>query len=122
RRQLASVLPEARLDDHRPAFDDMRSAAGRIEIILAATIAIALLLIAASAVFAVRAALMVQQSEVEVVHLLGAPDRDIAGQLAIRYLWLGLLGGAVGSTLALVTIVVLERSGPLVQLPAPVAL
>jgi cell division transport system permease protein len=121
RRQLASVLPEARLDDHRPGLDGMRAAARWSEIVLAVAIAAALLLIAASAVFAARTGLLVQRSAVEVLHLFGAADADIAARFATRYLGLGLLGGAVGGVAAVLTILALGGVGPLVQLAAPLS-
>ncbi len=121
RREIGSVLPEARLDDHRASLAAARSAARRIEIVLAVAIAVALLLIAASALFAIWMGLMIQRSEFALLHLLGAADAAIAGQLARRYLGLGLLGGAVGAVAVLLTIFLLGRGGALVQLPAPVA-
>ena len=119
RQQLNSVVPEARLDDHRTSLAGMRSAAAWMEVVLAAAIAIALLLMATSAVFAVRSGLWVHQSAVEVMHLLGTPDADLANQLALRYLQLGLLGGAIGAVAALLTILALGGAGSVVQLPAP---
>jgi cell division transport system permease protein len=119
RQQLASVVPEARLEDPRPWLAGVRAGAHRIESILGAAIAGALLLVALSAVFAVRSALLVHRSAVELLHLLGAGDADIAGQFAIRSLALGLLGGAIGAIAALLTVVALAGAGGVVQLPAP---
>jgi cell division transport system permease protein len=118
RHQLSSVVPEARLDDHRSGFYDMRAAAGRIEIVLAAAIAVALGLIATSVVFSVRASLLVHRASVEVLHLLGAPDIDIARQFALRYLQLGLLGGAIGAIAALLAVLALGSAGTIPGLPA----
>ena len=120
RQQLASVVPEARLDDQRPWLAGVRAGARRIETIVAPAIAGALALIALSAVFAVRSALLAHRSAVELVHLLGAADADIAGQFAIRSLALGLTGGAIGAAAALLTVVALGGAGGVVQLPAPI--
>jgi cell division transport system permease protein len=57
RTHLAAVVPDARLDDRLPLPKGMGAAARRIEGILVGGIAVALLLVAASAVFAVRTAL-----------------------------------------------------------------
>jgi cell division transport system permease protein len=119
RQKLASVVPGARLDDYRQWPQGMRAAARRIEGILAAGITIALLLIAVSAVFAVRMALMAGRSAIELLHLLGAADAAIARGFAIRALRLGLLGGVIGAVAALLTIVALSGAGSVVQLPAP---
>jgi cell division transport system permease protein len=121
RRQLTSVVPDARLDDHRQWPQGMHAAARRIEGILAAGITIATLLIAASAAVAVRAALMTDRSVVELLHLLGAADADIAGEFAVRLLRLGLSGGVVGAVAALFTILALSGAGSIVELPAPIA-
>jgi cell division transport system permease protein len=122
RRQLASVLPEARLDDHRPWLNGMRAAAGRIDAILGAAIAVALGLSAAASIYAIRAGLLVERSAVEVLHLLGAPDADVAQVLAMRYLLLGLLGGVVGAAATVCTVAALGGAGDFIQLPAAMAL
>ena len=121
RRQLASVVPDSRLDDHRRWPQGMHAAARRIEGILLGGITIALLLIAGAAVFAARAALVVHRSVVELTHTLGAADADIAGAFAVRSLRLGLLGGVIGAFAALFTVLALSGAGSIVQLPAPIA-
>ncbi len=114
RPQLASVLPEARLDDHGGPLGVVRSSAGRVELVLSAVIVVALGLIAMSAVYAVRTGLAIQRAAIEVVHLLGAPDIEVARQFAIRYLELGLLGGAIGIAAATLTAAALGNTGALV--------
>jgi cell division transport system permease protein len=121
RQQLAAVVPDARLDDHLPWLDGMRAAARRIEGLLAAGIAVALLLVAASSVFAVRTALMADRSAAKLLHVLGAADSAIGRGFAIRSLRLGLVGGVIGAVAALLTIVVLGGADSAVQLPAPIA-
>jgi cell division transport system permease protein len=120
REQLAAVVPDARLDDPLPSAKKMWSAARRIEGILAAGVAVALGLVAVSAVFAVRTALMANRSVGELLHVLGSADADIARGFALRSLRLGLLGGAVGALAALLTIVLIRGAGSIVQLPAPI--
>jgi cell division transport system permease protein len=121
RREIQSVLPEARLVDHRSGLDKARAAARVVEILLAGVIGVALLLIAASTIFAVKTALLIRREDIELLHLLGAADAAIAGWFATRYLGLGLLGSGVGAVAAILTIAVLGRGGGLLQLPAPVA-
>jgi cell division transport system permease protein len=119
RHQLASLVPEAQLDGHRPWLAEERSAARRVEGILATGIAIAFALIALSTVFAVRAALLIERSVIELVHLLGAADAAIARRFMCRFLVLGLWGGAIGATAALLTIALLGGTASVVQLAAP---
>jgi cell division transport system permease protein len=120
REQLAAVVPDARLDDPLPAARKMWSARRRIEGVLAAGVAVALLLVGGSAAFAVRTALMAGRSVGELLHVLGAADADIARGFALRALRLGLLGGAVGALAALLTLVFIRGAGSIVQLPAPI--
>ncbi len=121
RQQLAGLVPDARLDDHLPWPQGMHAAARRIEGILAASVAMALLLVAASTVVAVRTVLMAHRSVSELLHVLGAADSDIARGLAIRSLRLGLLGGVIGAVAVLLTILALSGTASVVQLPAPIA-
>jgi cell division transport system permease protein len=121
RTHLAAVVPDARLDDQLSWPEGMRAAARRIEGILAGGIAVALLLVAASSVFAVRTALMADRSAARLLHVLGADDSAIARRFAVRSFWLGLVGGGIGAAAALLTIVALGGAGALVQLPAPLS-
>jgi cell division transport system permease protein len=119
RAQLATVVPEARLDDQPPWPKGMRGAAHRIEGILAAGVVAALLLVAAFAAFAVRAAFSADRSTAELLHALGAADPQIARPFAIRALRLGLLGGVIGAIAVLLTIAVVGDAGSLLQLSMP---
>jgi cell division transport system permease protein len=111
RQRLASVVPEAELDDHRPGLVDQRALLRRVEGVLATAIAVALGLIALSTVFAVRAALQAERSSVELVHLLGAADASIARRFATRCFALGVLGGAIGAAAALLAVALLGGAG-----------
>ena len=121
RRQLASVVPEARIDDHHAWLGGLHAAAQPIRAALAILIAAAVALIAVAAVFAARTALTARQSAIELFQLLGADDGDIAWPFAMRALRLGLLGGVIGASTALLTVPLLRPAGGLVQLPAPTA-
>jgi cell division protein FtsX len=79
-----------------------------------------LLLVAGSAAFAVRTALMADRSVAELLYVLGAADAEIARGFALRALRLGLLGGGIGALVAVVTLVLLRGAGSIVQLPAPI--
>lgn len=121
RRQLASVVPEARIDDHHAWLGGLYAAARPIRAVLALLIAAAVAVIAVVAVFAARTALTARQAAIELFHRLGADDSDIAWPFALRALRLGLLGGAIGVGAALLTVLFLRSAGGLVQLPAPIA-
>jgi cell division transport system permease protein len=121
-RQLASVAPGPRLDDHRRSAQGMHAAVRRVEGILAVFITVAALSIAGSAVFAVRGALIVDRSVCELLHVLGAADSDIARGFAVWLSRLAVLGGIAGAVAALLTLLALSGAGAVVQLPAPLAI
>jgi cell division transport system permease protein len=120
RQHLATVIPEARLDDQRAALGGLRAAMLPLRAVLAAMIAAAVLLTAVLAVFATRTALVIGRTVIELLHLLGATDHDIALPLALRAARQGLLGGAIGSAAMVPTIAVLGGGG-VIALPAPIA-
>ena len=120
RQHLASVAPQAKLDDHRSWLAEVGAAAHRVERMLAALIAAVLLLIALSAMFAARVFVAAHRPALELLVLLGAADRDIVRPLAMRSLRWGLLAAGVGSVAAVVTIVALSEAGVFIALAAPI--
>jgi cell division transport system permease protein len=65
-------------------------------------------------VLAVRAGIAARRDSVMVLHMLGAPDRDIAGRFARRTAWLALSGGLLGVALAVgVVWVLVQLAGPM---------
>ena len=78
RTQLASIVPEIRLDDYSPVVSGLRARTRPIQALLGAAIGGALLLVAALAVFATDAAVAARRSDIELLHLVGADDRQIA--------------------------------------------
>ena len=65
-------------------------------------------------VLAVRAGIAARRDSVMVLHMLGAPDRDIAGRFARRSAWLALLGGILGVALAVTLLrALLQLAGPM---------
>jgi cell division transport system permease protein len=121
RRQLASVVSDARLDDHGRWTDGLRSAARPVTVVLAMLIAVALAAVAVLSIFATVTGLSVHRGAVDLFHLLGAGDAEIGRPFALRMFWLGLLGGAIATLGTLLTVIALARIGRIVELPAPVA-
>lgn len=119
RRQLASVVPQARLEDHGGLATGLRRTATAAEAALAAVLALGLLLIGVLAVFAVRAGLSAERAQIELVHLLGAADRAIGGPYVRRWLWLGIIGGAIGTAAAYATGLALAHAEAIVRLQVP---
>jgi cell division transport system permease protein len=121
RRQLASVVADARVDDHHAWVGGVHAAMRPIWAVLAMLIAAAMVSVVVSAMFAARTALSARQPTIELFHLLGADDSDIAWPLGLRALQLGLVGGAAGAGAALLTVFLLRPAVGLVQLSVPTA-
>ncbi len=99
-RALASVAPDARIDDHRRWRDGVERI-GLLARAMAAAILAAVLVAAVSAVvFATRARLAVHREHIEILHLMGAFDGTIAREFAIDAARLAAIGGAIGLVLA----------------------
>lgn len=102
--RLENAAPGTRLDDHARWLSDAR-ALGRT---IAVTGLVVIVLVSAAAVmavvFAVRTGLGVHRDEIEVLHLIGAPDRFIARQFQRHTSRLAVVGATAGALLAGATV------------------
>jgi cell division transport system permease protein len=121
KQKLVQIDPGADLADHRSALIELRGFAVKVEGLIGAGVAVVAALLVLTVVFSARTGLAIHQPIVELLHLLGAPDRYIARQFQTHALWLGLRGGIVGGIAAAVTIVILGRAAGTIPLPLPVA-
>jgi len=109
REALAPVAPSARVDAQsnwlRPVFDAMVS----LQILAAALVVLLAFALAAAVLLAARSALGANRDTIEIVHLLGGTDAQVARvfQRSIGYDAAG--GGAAGLLLAMVVILALGR-------------
>lgn len=119
RAALADAVPDAALDDHGAFNDRLLAAAGRVRTLTGLIFALVMLAAAAVIIFAARAGLAANRTILEVMHLVGASDAFVAGQVQRRYLALGLRGGLAGASLAVivVSVLVLMSSGDGAFLP-----
>lgn len=102
RRQLAEQVPGAVLDDHRGWIDRMRAMAGTA---VAAGLCALILMFAAtilSVTFATRGAMATNKAVIEVLHFVGAKNGFIARNFQHHFLLLGLQGGAIGGSAAII--------------------
>ena len=93
---VRGVVPTAVVDDHRvwlSRVTTLASGIGAIALTLMGMIAGAL---AMTVIFATRASLAEFAQVIDVLHLVGARDDDIAGQFARRALGQGVVGGIFG--------------------------
>lgn len=108
-RRVAHVAPSARIDAQsnwlRPVFEAMVS----LQVLSIALVALLALALAAAVLLAARSALGANRDTIEIVHLLGGTDAQVARvfQRSIGYDAAG--GGTVGLALALVVILALAR-------------
>jgi len=101
KRMLSEQVPGAVLDDHRGWIDRMRAMAGTA---VAAGIFILILVVAAtmlSVTFATKGAMAANKPVIEVLHFVGAKNGYIASHFQRHFLLLGLEGGAVGGSVAI---------------------
>jgi cell division transport system permease protein len=101
RARVAQLAPGASVDDHRAWIERMRSTTGATVL---AGIGILLLVIFATIIsvsFAVRGAMAANRPIIEVLHFVGASDSYIANRFLKHFLLLGVEGGAIGVTAAM---------------------
>jgi cell division transport system permease protein len=122
RQKLSSLVPGAQLDDHRQWLDNSRHTAIRLEGLIAIGIAVVALSTAASAAALTRTRLAAHHPTIELLHLIGAADTDIARPFQADALRGGALGGAIGAAAALVTLIAVVNILPPTAVPAAVAI
>lgn len=99
-RALASVAPDAVIDDHGVWLLRITALARSIMALALGVMALIVVVTVGTVIFATRTGLAVHREAVEVLHLIGAQDGYIAKQFASRALRLGLRGGLIGLCLA----------------------
>ena len=113
RRKLLSIVPGAQLDDHRQWLGDFRGGAIRLASFISVGIAAIALLAVVLTVSLTRTSLALHGETIELLHLIGAEDADVARLFQADALRRGLLGGAIGAAAALVTVIAVGSAVPL---------
>lgn len=103
RARLKAAAPNATLDTHARWRDELAGAATVIELVGVGILALVAITTAAIVVFATRSALAANRDTVEVLHLIGARDNFIAGEVQKRFLATGLKAGFGGWCAAALT-------------------
>lgn len=107
-RRLEKVTPGAVVDDHREWLADLLILIGSVEWLAAGVVAFTALAAVLSVVFTAKAGLAAHEHVIELLHLIGARDLYVARQFERHALRLGLRGGLIGVTLAVLTIYLLD--------------
>ncbi|SBW02827.1 conserved membrane hypothetical protein [uncultured Alphaproteobacteria bacterium] len=98
--RLKKEIPGASVDDHRIWLSRVIRLADGLEMLARSVMALVALAAAVAVVYATRAGLAIHRGSIEILHLVGARDGYIARQYALRALWLGIEGAAIGFGLA----------------------
>ena len=122
RQKLSSIVPGAQLDDHRQWLDNSRHTAIRLDGVIAIGMTVLALSTAALAVVLTRARLAAHRATIELLHLIGAVDTDIARPVQADALRGGVFGGAIGAAAALVTLIGVVKILPPTAVPAAVGI
>ncbi|MBV9153118.1 MAG: hypothetical protein JO213_14895 [Alphaproteobacteria bacterium] len=105
RERLSSIAPGAQLDDHRPSLAAAREAALRAAALIALGLAALVAVGGIASLLMTRMRLVLHRGTVELFHVIGAADADIARPAQAEALGYGLLGGAIGAAAGLVTVI-----------------
>jgi cell division transport system permease protein len=109
RGKLQQIVPGAEVDDHGDWVSDALGFLRSLQALAAALSALALAAAALTVIFVTRTGLATHRGVIEVVHLIGAPDRYIARQFQAQALKLGILGGIVGLAFGAATVLGIGR-------------
>ena len=114
RAALVEVAPSARLDDNAQWLAPLAALIGALRWLAAALVLMMIAATAATVVLAARASLDTHRNSIEVLHLMGATDVQVARLFQRRIALDALFGGVVGLVAAaLVLLVIGNRVGAL---------
>jgi cell division transport system permease protein len=98
--KVAEAVPGAVTEAHGVFVARLAAVARALSAAALAAVLLVAVVGASVVVLAVRAGIAARRDSVMVLHMLGAPDRDIAGRFARRTAWLAVLGALLGVVLA----------------------
>jgi cell division transport system permease protein len=113
RQALAQAVPDASLDDHRGFVTRMQAISSALVLSGIGVLVLVFIATVLSATFATHAAIAANRPVIEVLHLIGAKDKFIAGHFERHFLRLGLQGGLIGGGAGLVLFALAELAGGL---------
>ncbi|HEX6441159.1 MAG TPA: FtsX-like permease family protein [Stellaceae bacterium] len=119
RQKLASIVPDAQLEDGAQSLAGGRAEAYRLSGAIAAFVVLALLVSVAASVSNARSTLVLRRDEIELLHLLGAADNDIVRRFAGPALLAGFPGAAAGALAAALTCLALGGTPKTLYLSSP---
>jgi cell division transport system permease protein len=93
---LSEAVPTARLDTHRRWEAELRRMASTLTLLSSLILGLISVSAIAMVIFAARAVLEANRNIVEVLHIAGADDAFIAGEINQRFIATGLWAGVIG--------------------------
>ncbi len=101
--RLTEASPGVLLDDHSRWNDQLQSFATGLASVGFAVLALTAIATIATVIYATRAGLLANKDTIEVLHMVGAQDRFIAGEFQNHFWSLGLIAGFIGLVAAAIT-------------------
>jgi len=99
-KRLSTRIPGIVVDDYQIWLQKFLRLIRTVEAVATAVLFFIALATIGTVIFTTRTGLLIHREAIEVLHLIGAEDRYVAGQFAVRALLLGLKGGLLGLALA----------------------
>jgi cell division transport system permease protein len=109
--RLRAAVPGVEVDDHAAWLKDVLAIARAVEMVALGVVALVGGAAVATVIFVSRAGLAIHGPVVELLHVMGAPDRYVARQFQSHVLGLAVRGGIAGTLLAAATLFGLSRAG-----------
>ena len=106
---LRGIAPDARIDDHARSLAPLTGLIGALKWLALALVFLMAAATAASVVLAARASLNTHRATIDVMHLLGATDVQIARLFQRRIALDALFGGLIGLVAGLIVLFLLGR-------------
>ncbi len=104
------IVPGATVEDSTGWLSDLVALAGLVKLFAAGALGLIALAAIATVISVTNAGLAVHRQVIDILYIMGAPDRYVARQFARHALGLGARGGAIGLALGLVTLVALDQA------------
>ncbi len=98
--KLASVAPQASLDNHKLWLNKLINFAAGIKMLALAVLLLVICVTSGAIFYTTQTSLGLHRDVIEILHLMGAKDTYIAQQYAGRTAILGFIGGIIGVALA----------------------
>jgi len=94
--KLATVAPQASLDNHKLWLNKLINFAAGIKMLALAILVLVICVTSGAIFYTTQTSLGLHRDVIEILHLMGAKDTYIAQQYAFRTAWLGAIGGIIG--------------------------